>query len=185
MITYILIAVGVLLLICVIAAFNSLSKRRNQIENAISSLDALFIQRSDLIPNLIATTKEYMAYEQDTLRQITELRRPVQPTTAENPYLQPDEASTTIRNIMLQAEAYPELRANSQFVQLQHALSDCEEQLAAGRRYLSASITDYNDRIVVFPSNVIASLFGFKKYEWQYATEAQRQNVDVAGLFSN
>ena len=86
---------------------------------------------------------------------------------------------------MLQAEAYPELRANSQFVQLQHALSDCEEQLAAGRRYLSASITDYNDRIVVFPSNVIASLFGFKKYEWQYATEAQRQNVDVAGLFSN
>ena len=168
MITYILIAVGVLLLIFVIAAFNSLSKRRNQIENAISSLDALFIQRSDLIPNLIATTKEYMAYEQDTLRQITELRRPVQPTLAENPYLQPDE-----------------LRANSQFVQLQHALSDCEEQLAAGRRYLSASITDYNDRIVVFPSNVIASLFGFKKYEWQYATEAQRQNVDVAGLFSN
>ena len=93
MITYILIAVGVLLLIFVIAAFNSLSKRRNQIENAISSLDALFIQRSDLIPNLIATTKEYMAYEQDTFRQITELRRPVQPTLAENPYLEPDELS--------------------------------------------------------------------------------------------
>ena len=185
MITYILIAVGVLLLIFVIAAFNSLSKRRNQIENAISSLDALFIQRSDLIPNLIATTKEYMAYEQDTLRQITELRRPVQPTLAENPYLQPDEASTTIRNIMLQAEAYPELRANSQFVQLQHALSDCEEQLAAGRRYLSASITDYNDRIVRIPLQCNSFSLWLQKIRMAIRHRSQRQNVDVAGLFSN
>ena len=172
MITYILVAVSILLLIYIVIAFNRLSKRRNQIENAISSLDSLFIQRADLIPNLITTTKEYMNYEQETIAQITQLRTPVV-TDKENPYLQSEEGDKTLMNIM----------ASAQFVQLQRAFTECEEQLSAGRRYLSASITDYNDAMVTFPSNVIAAIFGFSKYQWHYATAKQRTAVDAKELF--
>ena len=182
MITYILVAVSILLLIYIVIAFNRLSKRRNQIENAISSLDSLFIQRADLIPNLITTTKEYMNYEQETIAQITQLRTPVV-TDKENPYLQSEEGDKTLMNIMARAESYPELKASAQFVQLQRAYTECEEQLSAGRRYLSASITDYNDAMVTFPSNVIAAIFGFSKYQWQYATAKQRTAVDAKELF--
>ena len=86
-------------------------------------------------------------------------------------------------NIMARAESYPELKASAQFVQLQRAFTECEEQLSAGRRYLSASITDYNDAMVTFPSNVIAAIFGFSKYQWQYATAKQRTAVDAKELF--
>jgi LemA family protein len=182
MITYISIGIGAILLLYIISAFNRLSKHRNQIQNAISSLDSLFIQRADLIPNLIATTKEYMNYEQETLAQITGLRTP-EVTKEQNPYLQSEEGNKMLMNIMARAEEYPELKASNQFIQLQRAFTECEEQLAAGRRYLSASITDYNDALVTFPSNIIAGIFGFSKYQWQYATAQQRTAVNAEELF--
>ena len=182
MVTYILCGIGVLVVLYVVMAFNRLSTRRNQIQNAISSLDSLFIQRAELIPNLIETTKQYMQYEQETLTQITELRSPTV-TEKQNPYLQPEQGKKVLMNFMARAEEYPELKANTQFIQLQRAFSDCEEQISAGRRYLSASITDYNDAIVTFPSNIISRLFGFTKYQWQYATEKQRQAIDAKELF--
>ena len=182
MVTYILCGIGVLVVLYVVMAFNRLSTRRNQIQNAISSLDSLFIQRAELIPNLIETTKQYMQYEQETLTQNTELRSPTV-TEKQNPYLQPEQGKKVLMNFMARAEEYPELKANTQFIQLQRAFSDCEEQISAGRRYLSASITNYNDAIVTFPSNIISGLFGFTKYQWQYATEKQRQAIDAKELF--
>lgn len=181
---YIIIGVGVVFLLYIISLYNKLSTKKNQIQNAISSLDALFIQRADLIPNLIATVKQYVTFEKETLEKITELRKPANPTKDENPYVKQEEGSSTLKQIMVQVENYPELKANQQFNQLQHAFKDCEEQIAAGRRFLSASITDYNDSIVVFPSNQVAKVFGFKKYEWQYATEMQRTAPDVDTLFN-
>lgn len=184
MITYIIIGVTALLLIIIIGAFNSLSTRKNQIQNAISSLDALFIQRADLIPNLVATVKQYMTFEQDILEKITAMRTKVVATAAENPYLQSDEVSATLKQLLVQVENYPELKANTQFSQLNYAFIDCEEQIAAGRRYLSTSITSYNDAVVIFPNNIIAGMCGFKRYEWVYATEQQRAVPNANELFN-
>lgn len=183
-IQYIIIGIGIVFLLYIISLYNKLSTKKNQIQNAISSLDALFIQRADLIPNLIVTVKQYVTFEKETLERITELRRPANPTKNENPYVQQEEGSSTLKQIMIQVENYPELKANQQFNQLQHAFKDCEEQIAAGRRFLSASITDYNDSVVVFPSNLIATIFGFKNHQWQYATEIQRTAINGDELFN-
>ena len=177
-----LIGTPVVLMVYGITMFNSLSRKRAQIQNAISSVDALFIQRADLLPNLIASVKQYMVFERETLEKITELRQPTA-THAGNPYLRPEEGSSILRQIMIQAENYPELKAGSQFTKLQHSFQECEEQIAAGRRFLSASITDYNTSTVVFPWNIAAKVFDFKPYQWQYASAAQRQNADAQDLF--
>lgn len=161
--------------------FNTLNRRKNQIDNAFSSLDTLFIKRNDLIPNLIATIKEYMTFESDTLSRITELRAP-RTRTAEN-YAENGEVDKIMRQIMLQVENYPDLKANQQFLNLQYSFNECEEQIAAGRRYLSSSITDYNDVVTTFPANIVAGFSGMKKHEWERATEAQRQNVNIQELF--
>lgn len=163
--------------------YNKLSKKKNQIDNAFSSLDALFIKRNDLIPNLISTVKQYMAFEQSTLEKITTMRKPTD-TTSEA-YIKDGEATGLVKQIMIQVENYPELKANTQFTNLQFSFNDCEEQIAAGRRYLSASITDYNNSVTTFPGNIIAGMKGYKKHEWQKATEAQRQNVNANNLFNN
>jgi LemA protein len=177
-----LIGTPVVLMVYGITLFNRLSRKRNQIENAISSLDALFIQRADLLPNLIASVKQYMVFERETLEKITVLRHPAA-TQAGNPYLKPEEGSSILRQIMIQVENYPELKAGSQFAKLQYSFQECEEQIAAGRRFLSASITDYNTSTALFPLNIAAKLFGFKPHQWQYASEVQRQSVNVQDLF--
>ena len=108
-------AVVVLLLLYIAGVFNGISKRRNQIENAISSLDALFIQRAELIPNLIETAKQYMAFEKETLTKIAELRKPINLsdiTESDNPYAGTDSTGVALKAFMLQAEAYPELESN-------------------------------------------------------------------------
>ncbi len=179
---YFLISIGIALVILmtVVSYYNGLKRRNNQIQNAISSLDALFIKRSDLIPNLVTVVKQYTGYEKDVLEKITQLR---QLKTNGNEYTKDSEANQLMKQLMIQAENYPELKANTQFSNLQYSWNEAEEQIAAGRRYLSASITDYNNGISTFPGNVIGGAFGFKKHEWQMATEEQRQNVNAGELF--
>ncbi|NDW08993.1 LemA family protein [Dysgonomonas sp. 520] len=179
MITIVLI---VLIVVWYISIYNKIKMRRNQIDNAFSSLDALFIKRNDLIPNLIATVKQYMTFEKETLEAITRLRVPANRSSQE--YVQDAEADKLLKQIIIQAEAYPQLRASEQFTNLQYSFNECEEQIAAGRRYLSSSITQYNDAVTTFPGNIIASMIGMQKHEWERATEAQRQNVNANDLFS-
>ena len=164
-----------------ISLFNSLKTKRNQIENAFSVLDALFIKRSDLIPNLIAVAKQYMEFEQDVMMKVTEQRSPSKRTSQE--YIKEGEADKIMKQFMVQVENYPVLKANQQFQSLQYSFNECEEQIAAGRRYLSASITDYNDKVVTFPGNIVAGMNGMKAHEWERASDAQRQNVNASDLF--
>ena len=165
-----------------ISLFNTLKTKRNQIENAFSVLDALFIKRSDLIPNLISVAKQYMEFEKETLMKITEQRSP---SRASQEYVRAGETDKIMKQFMLQVENYPELKSNQQFLNLQYSFNECEEQLAAGRRYLSASITDYNDSVSTFPGNLVAGMNGMKMHEWERATEAQRRNVNANDLFNS
>jgi LemA protein len=180
--TSLLIAVALLLFVIIalfISAYNSLNRKRNQIENAKSSLDALFIKRNDLIPNLIEITMQYTRYEKETLDKITQLRRMPQTPTD---YQQTDELSKIVKTLILQAENYPALQAHTQFTNLQYSWNEAEEQIAAGRRYLSASITQYNNAVKVFPSNIIAGMFHFSFHEWERASDDQRKAINAKEL---
>jgi len=172
----------VIILVVYISKFNSIKTGRNQIENAKSSLDALFIKRSELIPNLVAVLEKYTDYEQDILKKITELRQLA--ASGEKNYQSEGETDKLIKQLMIQVENYPELKANQQFNNLQFAINECEEQIAAGRRYLSASITYYNDAVTTFPGNLVASMMNAKVHEWERATEAQRDPINVRNMFS-
>jgi len=171
-------AILLFILLLVLSLYNRLNIRRNQIENAKSSLDALFIKRNDLIPNLIAVTKQYANYEKETLDKITQLRQASQSPAR---YQQDDELSALVKQLIVQVENYPDLKAHTQFTNLQASWNEVEEQISAGRRFLSASITQYNNTVRVFPSNIIAGMFGLRLYEWERATEAQRQPVSFNG----
>lgn len=174
--------ISIILIGVFISSFNNLKRRRNQIDNAYSSLDALFIKRSDMIPNLVATVRKYTDYEGDILEKITQLR---QPAKGSEEYIKNDETDKLLKQLMVQVENYPALKASQQFSNLQYSINECEEQIAAGRRYLSSSITYYNNAVTTFPSNIVAGFCGMNKYEWERATEVQRQNVNVDDMFKN
>lgn len=179
---YILLGLVVFFIIIYFAKYNSIKTAQNQIQNALSSLDALLIKRHDLIPNLVTLLRHYMAHEKNTLEKITQLRQ--QPTTSpQAEYTQDNELNKLIKTLMIQVENYPDLKANTQFTNLQYAWNEAEEQIAAGRRFVSAAITDYNNQISTFPGNIIAGSMNATTYQWQQATEAQRQNVNAEQLF--
>lgn len=179
-ITILVIVIGLLPLVGLFSLYNKLGRLRNQIENAVSSTDALFIKRSDLIPNLIATAERYADFEKDTLEKVTSMRKMNSKTPPEDE----KEAMAALKHMMMQVERYPNLKSDQQFMNLQYNMSEVEEQISAGRRYISSSITMYNNAIISFPSNIVAKIAGFKKHEWQYATTEQRQNVNAKELFN-
>lgn len=174
------IGIPVFIILFFITLYNKLSKTRNQIENAKSSLDGLFIKRADLIPNLVTVTKQYSSYESELLDKIIKLR---QDKSNNNDYQKDGELSKLMKSLMIQVENYPELKANQQFTNLQYSWNEVEEQISAGRRYLSTSITQYNNAVRTFPSNIMAGIFNFRAHEWERATDDQRKNIDAKDLF--
>lgn len=179
-ILYIISTVIFLIILVIINKYNKLVKARNQVENSKSSLDALFIKRSDLIPNLITLVKEYMTFEKETLDHITSLRT----VTTNSNSKDENQGIDAIKNLMIQVENYPDLKANTQFTNLQYSWNEAEEQISAGRRYVSISITNYNDTVKTFPNNIIASIAGFSIQKWDYATNDQKQNLNANELFT-
>ncbi|NQT27976.1 MAG: LemA family protein [Candidatus Omnitrophica bacterium] len=181
-----IIIIAVVILIPVIL-YNSLVGKKNQVTNVFASIDTLLKKRYDLIPNLISTVKTYMEHERGTLTEITELR-----AKATSGQLSDDDKvdldnkiSKAIGGIMIAVENYPDLKANQNFLQLQGSLNEIEEQISAARRAYNASVTDYNNAIEMFPTNIMASVMSYKLKKVFEIVEAQRKNVDVKSLFSN
>ena len=178
------IGIGVLFLL-VLLMYNSFVQKRNDADKAFAMIDAQLKKRFDLIPNLVGAVKAYMAHERDTLEKITALRAKA---------LSPDvsgqervafgaEASGLLHRIMVQAEKYPELKASANFLQLQRALNEVEEQLSAARRTFNAAVTEYNNSIQMFPNFIFAGIFGFQRRELFAAQEEERVNPNVSGFF--
>lgn len=183
--TITLILIFSLLLLYLIIKYNSLIKRRNSINYALSSIDALFKKRYDLIPNLVSTVREYMKYEKEILERLTDMR-----IRAINGHLSlqereklETEIGKIIKSIFAVAENYPDLKSSQNFLQLQASLNEVEEQLSAARRALAGSIKEYNDLVQSFPSNLVAKLFGFKTTDWYRISEEERSKPDVKELF--
>lgn len=182
----VIIAIVVVVLILVFM-INSLIGKRNQVNNAFASIDAYLKKRYDLVPNLIASVQTYMQHEKSTLTEITELR-----TKALSGNLSDDEKielnnrmGKALHSINVAVENYPDLKANTNFLQLQSALNEIEEQLSAARRAFNASVLAYNNSVQMFPSNIFAMIMGMKTKAFFEATETERGNVNVKDLFKS
>jgi LemA protein len=176
--------VGIIFLIF-IGIYNTLINRKNQIANAEGSIDAMLKKRFDLIPNLVDTCKVYLAHEKSIFEYLAELRK--QATIGKLDVNQIENlnssASKSVGNLLLMAENYPELKSSNNFIQLQAAWNETEEQVAASRRFYNAAVTDYNNGIQMFPSNLVAQMFGFREKQVFVAKEAEKENLSAKKLF--
>lgn len=182
----ILVVVG-FFLIYIFSTYNRLVGLRNFAKNAFSNIDTQLKKRYDLLPNLIATVQKYMEHEKDTLVKVTEMRtRAMSGNISDDEKVKLDnQISKAVGGIMVSVERYPELKANENFMQLQRTLNEIEEQLSATRRSYNMSVTEYNNALEMFPSNIIAGMFSFKAKNLFQISEQERQNVDVKGLFNS
>ena len=182
-IIWIVIAViAVLLIIC----YNTLVKKRNQVDNAFASIDVMLKKRFDLIPNLVATVQQYAKHEQETFAKVIALRNTQYSSLSQEEKASFDATFTQAGEAFFAlAENYPELKASENFSQLQRSLNETEEQLSAARRTYNASVTDYNNAVQVFPTNLIAGMMGFSQRELLAIPEEERRNPNIKDLFNS
>ena len=147
-----------------ISMYNNLVKLRNNRENAFANIDVQLKQRYDLVPQLVATVKGYAAHERELLEKVTAARSACMNATSINDRVQADNAlGAALSGLRVAVEAYPDLKANQNFLQLQNELSDIENKLASVRRFFNSATKELNTAVQSFPSNIIAGMFGFKK----------------------
>jgi len=172
--------------ILMVATYNRLIGLKNQTDYARGTIDALLKKRYDLIPNLVETVKAYAQHERATLEQVTELRSRVGRAKSDDERFKLEgELTGLLGRLLVQLEAYPELKANENFLQLQAALNEIEEQLAAARRAYNAAVVQFNNAVEMFPSNMVADWMGLKPRPVFEVEEAAREAPDVGKLFGS
>ena len=170
----ILIAVIVILAIWIVSLYNSLVKLRNNRENAFADIDVQLKQRHDLIPQLVETVKGYASHEKETLERVINARNgAISAKTIDDKIMAENVLTSALAGLKITLEAYPDLKANQNFLQLQEEISDLENKLAAVRRYFNSATKE------TFPSNLIAGMFGFKK-EVMFDLGEQRATLEEA-----
>jgi len=185
-ISWIILGIILLLIIIIALMYNSLIYRKNQVENLQGAIDAYLKQRYDLIPNLVKSVKEYMKYEKSLLEEITKLRTLAMNAKDFDEKIEYEKKlSTLLGKLMISVENYPQLRANETFLQLQEALREIENNIAAARRAYNQAVTDYNNAIEMFPTNILAKLLGFKRKKVFEIPESERKNIDIGKLFKD
>lgn len=180
MILYIVIAVIILILIYFLVTYNDLIKKNNLVKEAFSTMDIYLKKRWDLIPNLVEVVKGYMEYEKETFNEITTLRMNTYDSMSTNKKIDVNEQLTqSICRIMMISENYPELKSNENFLQLSHELTNIEDEIANSRKYYNGTVRILNNKIQMFPSNIVAGLLGFKRANMFEANIEEKNNVEV------
>ncbi|RMA46001.1 MULTISPECIES: LemA family protein [unclassified Bifidobacterium] len=177
----IIVLLVVLLVIWGIGIYNGLVNLRNRVANGWAQIDVQLKQRADLVPNLVQTVKGYASHESTVLEEVTKARADVaQAQTAGGDQMQARAAAEqrlgrSLVTLMARAEAYPELKANQNFLDLQRQLKDLEDKIAYARQFYNDVVQKFNTRIETVPSNIIASLFHFRQAQYFQADEGSRQ----------
>ena len=180
MVLIVSIGVIVVLAMWIISLYNSLVKLRNNRENAFADIDVQLKQRHDLIPQLVATVKGYAAHEKDTLERVINARNGAMSAHTIDEKIKAENAlSSALAGLKITLEAYPDLKANQNFLQLQEEIADLENKLSAVRRYFNSATKELNNAVETFPSNLIAGMFGFRK-EIMFDLGAQRATLEEA-----
>lgn len=172
------------LILFLVTTYNNLVRKKNNVDNAFGSIDAMLKKRFDLIPNLVATVQQYAEHEKQTFAAITDLRAKSYSALKDDEKAEFDRNFTAAsRKLFMVAENYPQLKASENFIQLQRTLNETEEQLSASRRTFNACVTEYNNAVMTFPTNLLAGMFGFTKKEVFSIPETERSNPQVKDLF--
>ena len=179
--------IGIILGIIVLVAlffgstYNSLVKLRNMVKDQWSQIDVLLKRRADLIPNLVETVKGYTKHESETLEAVINARnRAVSAQGAEAEMKANGELTGALNKLFALAESYPDLKANTNFMDLQNNLKDTEDKISYARQFYNDAVLKYKNKLEVFPSNIVAGMFGFKPEPFFEANETERENVKVS-----
>ena len=176
----IVIVVVVILAAWLVSMYNSLVKMRNNRENAFADIDVQLKQRHDLVPQLVETVKGYAAHEKDTLERVINARNgAIGAKTIDEKIVAENALSSALSGLTITLEAYPDLKANQNFLQLQEEIADLENKLSSVRRYFNSATKEYNNAVETFPSNILAGMFGFRK-EVMFDLGEQRAALEEA-----
>ncbi len=177
----VLLVIGILLLIVfwLVNLYNGLVRLRNRRQNAFADIDVQLRQRHDLVPQLVETVKGFAAHEKELFLKVTEARTAAMAATSIDDKIKTEQQLTSaLQGLKVQVEAYPELKANQNFLQLQEELSDIENKLAASRRFFNGATTEYNNAVESFPGNLIARNFGFAREVFFDLGEDNRKQME-------
>jgi len=181
MMGWIILGIVVVLVIYVISVYNSLKVIENRVENAWSQIDVQLQRRFDLIPNFVETVKGYMNHESETFEKIASLRTSWANTQSVSEKANIDnQLSSTLKTIMAVSENYPELKANQNFSELSEELRNTENKISFSRQFYNDTVTKFNDKVELFPNNIIAGIFNFKEKDlFKAENDEVRKNVKV------
>ncbi len=175
-----IIVVVVLIIFYIIATYNKLVVLRNRVKDQWAQIDVQLKRRFDLIPNLVETVKGYTKHESETLENVIKARNTFLSATTPEAQMGADgELTKAISKLFALTESYPDLKANTNFLELQTELQATEEKIAYARQFYNDTVLSYNNKIEVVPSNIVASLFKFKHQAFFEANETERENVQV------
>ena len=177
---WVLLGIIVVLVIWAVAVYNGLIRLKNRVDEAWSDIDVQLKRRYDLIPNLVNTVKGYAAHEKEVFEKVTEARTRAMGAQSAGDKAQAENAlSQTLKSLFAVAEAYPDLKANQNFLELQRELTDTEDKIQASRRFYNGNVRDFNTTIQVFPNNIFAGMLGFSAREFFEAAEGEKEPVKV------
>ena len=176
---YIIIGIIVLIILYILIVNNSIIKYFNRIKEAFSTMDVYLKKRFDLIPNLVETVKSYANYENKTLEDIIKARNSYDNFSNEKKLEENKKAVNEINKLIALTESYPELKANENFIKLSEQLTSIENDIANSRKYYNATVREYNNKIGIFPNNIVAKLFNHKEEKMFSVNENERDNVKV------
>lgn len=181
---WVILAILLLLALIVVSLYNGLIRLKNRVDEAWSDIDVQLKRRYDLIPNLVETVKAYALHERETLEKVVQARSEAMALPAASGIqekLRAENAlSSTLKSILALSENYPDLKANQNFLELQRELSDTENKIQSARRFYNSNVKDFNTKLQVFPTNMIARQLGFGSRNFFEVEEAvQRENVQI------
>ena len=177
---YIIITIIVLIVIYALAIYNSFVQLNNKVKEAFSTMDVYLKKRWDLIPNIVETVKGYAKHEKSTLEDVVKARNTYLSASTPEDQLKADgQLTAAVNKLFALAESYPDLKANESFLSLQKELTTCEEKITYARQFYNDSVLSYNNKIELFPSSIIASMFHFEKEKFFEASAEERKNVQV------
>lgn len=175
-----IIGILIVLVLYLIAQYNGFVVLKTRIKEALSGIDVQLKRRADLIPNLVETVKGYAKHEKSVFTEVTKARSSLlKAGNLEEKAKANDMLSGALKSLFAVAEAYPELKASENFQDLQRQLEDTEDKVAYSRQFYNANVLDFNTKVQVFPSNMIANMFGFSAFEFFAATEEERKKINV------
>ncbi|MBQ8193087.1 MAG: LemA family protein [Bacilli bacterium] len=173
-------AIIMLLVFYIIGVYNKLVNARNKVEDQFAQIDVQLKRRSDMIPNLVETVKGYAKHEEKTLTEVIEVRNRMNSASGINEQLQASNAVTgALNKLFALSESYPDLKSNTNFISLQSDLKETEDRLSYARQFYNDTVLNYNNLRQQFPSNIVASVFKFKKIDFFTATEKEKEVPQV------